>query len=160
MTNLVYQFVLVPDGNDKFGLVFSEECETYNSPIFAVSTNNNLHNAEFKFPGELNGDYREFSLQANENYLTLRTKEIEQRLLFTYSLFPDDDFFFYRRRFMKDPFYPFYRLKYIGEKEGKIKRGEEFQIIVPRDLITMDRLYKENKFCLVGYTPTFNSNQQ
>lgn len=160
MTNYVYQFVIVPDGKNKFGLVFSEECETYNSPIFAVSTENNLFSTKFRFPGEINGKYREFDLQANENYLSLSTSSIKTDLRFTYSFFLDDDYFFFRRRFMKDPFYPYYRLKYIGKFEHKIEHGKEFQIIIPRDLITMDRLYRENKFCLVGYTPTFNSNEQ
>ncbi len=161
MRNFVYQFAIVPNGNNKFGLIFSEESESYNSPIFAVSTRNNLYDSNFRFPGEINGEYQEFELTASEYGLKLNTKFSENNsLLFTYSLFPEDDYIFFRRRFMKAPFYPFYRLQYIGKRNDIIPKNEEFQVIIPRDLITMDRLFKEQKFCLVGYTPTFSGNNQ
>jgi hypothetical protein len=161
MKNYVYQFVLEPQENGNFGLVFSEECETYNSPIFAVPIlNGDLFSSTFKFPGEIEGSYKEFDLSNKaKGELEIYVKELEQRLIFRYYPFYDEEFY-YIRRFMKGFLDQFYPLKYIGTKNNLIDRNSDFHIITPTDLILMDQLYREKKFCLVGYTPVFNGESK
>lgn len=159
MTNYVYQFVLEPKNNGQFGLIFSEESEVYQSPVFAISTRTELIHDTYSFPGELGGEYTEFKLTFRRESFLLKDGRLEYNLKFQIFPFLNDEYYYQIRNLkMKFPYYPYF--SYIGRHKALFNKEEEFQIIVPTDLMLMDKLYLENKFCLVGYTPTFNNDQR
>ena len=160
MNNYVYQFILEPQDNGRFGLIFSEESEDFHSPVFAISvdTIEFLHDS-YIFPGEIDNEYSEFKLISKAESFILKDERFGYDLqFFTFPYLLDE--YFYRIRNMKTPFpyyYPFYN--YIGKYKNLFRIDERFQIIVPSNLMMMDRLFFEKGLCLVGYTPTFNNDQ-
>ncbi|HLO52735.1 MAG TPA: hypothetical protein VK169_00530 [Saprospiraceae bacterium] len=169
MKNYIYQFTfeINIENYQEIGLKFSSEMNEENSvqgfcsPVFAFKYNDNN---ELLFPGELDGNYKEFEIRKskkrNEFYLDISefglsnyTKSIVfKRLVYledfdVYDLYEYQEYFFSRHGY----------LKYMGSNEKYIKKEDLFEIIVPTDLIYLDELYRKHKFCLVGFTPIFNN---
>lgn len=161
MMDYVFQFVLEPDNKGRFGLVFSEDSYVYNSPIFALpNRSEKLYRGKFKFPGEIHGEYKEFSLESDSYSLKLYIEELKQEIFFEYSRFNSDEHYYYSVRTTIEPIYPFYKMRYIGRPSNYVSPNEPFIVIMPRDVLLLDQLYLEHKFCLVGLTPTFNNERE
>lgn len=158
MRNFAYQFALGLNKDGGYGLVFSTESETINSPIFAIPVSDlKSINENFLFPGEINGKYVEFNMIFINGRFKIQDERIGYDINFT--LHPFVDNLYTRNNFFNDSFYRGYQLNYIGN-EQIFEQNERFQIIVPTDLILLDELYKEKGFCIVGFTPVFNGNEK
>lgn len=170
MKSYVYQFAFAlneeKSNSDEIGLMFSSEMDkedyyySFRFPVFAIKTN---ASNEIYFPGELNGRYQNFKVDRNRNgyyvnpkFSNSYRKAIKFKRLSYFEDFDVYDWIDYRK------FFPFSSipLKYFGNKKDIINNEDEFEIIVPSDLLYLDELYKEYKFCLVGYTPIFNDNER
>lgn len=155
MKDYVFQFILEP-ANGQFGLIFSEESDVFQSPVFGIPTRSiDYIHGTFFFPGEINNEYTEFQLKRKRDSFLIEDERIDFELQFQIIPLLNDELYYQTRNLkLPLPYSPYF--KYIGKYDSLFNENEIFQILVPMDLMIMDQLFLKKGFCLVGYTPSFN----
>lgn len=155
----VYQMILEPNGNNSLGLVFSEESEDFNQPVFVLPINENdsWWDERYYFPGEINGDYTEFELTFKDSLFLINDNRLDHSIRFAIGY----DYFLYRIhprdwRFL----YEDAPLKYLGKHDDLVKPFSRFIPLNPLDLLIMDISFKKHQTCFVGLTPVFGERKR
>lgn len=151
----IFQMVFETQSDSSIGLVFSEEADGFNQPVFVLplrSQNINWSDEDFYLPGEIEGQYKEFRLSYEKGFLLIKDEKLKNTIRFGIGL---DDMYL-RKNFVDR--YLFYRnlpFKYIGKNQSLVYPFEEFIPLLPLDLLIMDNEFRQQKACFVGLTPLF-----
>ena len=150
----IYQMTFEPNGGNSFGLVFSEETEDFNQPVFVLPTKQNNHwwTENYYLPGEIDGKYKEFRLTFKNGVFELKDETLKHTIRFGVGL---GDLFFRIHPLDRHFFYEEFTLKYIGKHKDLVSPFDRFIPLSPLDLLIMDDAFRQNKACFVGMTPVF-----
>lgn len=150
----IYQMTFEPNGEDSFGLVFSEETEDINQPVFVlpIRQNNQWWTEDYYLPGEFEGNYIEFRMQFKNGVFLLQDENLKHNIRFSVGL---RDMFLTIQPMDRYFFYEVPTLKYIGKHQNIVKPFDQFIPLSPLDLLIMDDAFRQHKACFVGLTPVF-----
>jgi len=137
----VYQMVFARSSNSTLGLAFNSETEIEQislsrTPLFVIPHIPLMGtNFEYYFPGELNGEYTDYSLNVDntEGPLIIADPRLNHPVRFGFHSF-DQTF------------------AYLGKRDDLIDPHTHFYILKPLDLPIMDKLYRDQGACFVGLT--------
>lgn len=143
-----------PNGDNSFGLVFSEETEVYNQPVFVlpIRHNNQWWTEDYYLPGEIEGKYKEFRLTFKNGVFVLKDEILKHAIRFGVGL---GDVFLRIHPMDRHFFYEKLPLKYIGKHQNIVTSFDRFIPLSPLDLLIMDDAFRQHKACFVGLTPVF-----
>jgi hypothetical protein len=150
----IYQMAFEPNGDNSFGLVFSEETEEFNQPVFVlpIIQNNQWWTEDYYLPGEIEGKYKEFRLTFKNGVFVLKDEILKHTIRFGVGL---GDVFLRIHPIDRHFFYEELPLKYIGKHQNIVTPFDRFIPLSPLDLLIMDDAFRQHKACFVGLTPVF-----
>ncbi|WP_066005840.1 hypothetical protein [Mucilaginibacter sp. PPCGB 2223] len=135
----VYQMVFARSANSTLGLAFNAEADTSDAsrstlPLFVIPRIPSLGTGlEYYFPGELNGQYTDYSLdfEDDETSLVISDPRLKYQVHFSFHSF-DQAFV------------------YLGKRDDIVEQHTHFYILKPLDRLIMDKLYQEQGVCFSG----------
>jgi len=150
----IYQMTFKPNCDNSFGLVFSEESDEFNQPVFVLPTrqNNQWWDEDYYLPGEIEGKYRDFRLTFKNGILILQDETLKHTIRFSVGL---EDIFLKKHPMAMHFLYEELPLKYIGKHQSFVSPFDIFIPLSPLDLLIMDDAFRQHKACFVGLTPVF-----